>query len=193
MCVENPLRITSVFPTEMIANGIIKTPEKKIKELFQIRLCIQNLQFLSGNVFSLEVPRLSHSFQWNKKCPSLHLSSREYISYPCSNYFLLTFHVSSFLLSLSLPGFPSVFPKHCHQNLFSSHVILILPSIFPQWSTANSNVLYIFLQTATVSLDPRSFHLPPFPSVPSAVPALTVALFFILIMFLFLFHTDIYV
>lgn len=48
MCVENPLQITSVFPTEIIANGIIKIPgEKKKKkgtlEPFQIRLYIQNL------------------------------------------------------------------------------------------------------------------------------------------------------
>lgn len=45
MCVENPLQITSVFPTEIIANGIIKIPgeKKKKKEPFQIRLYIQNL------------------------------------------------------------------------------------------------------------------------------------------------------
>lgn len=101
-----------------------------------IVLVWQCLLFRSAKTFPL--------FQWDKKCPSLHLSSREYISHSCSNYFLLTFHLSSFLLSLSLPGFPSVSPKHCHWNLFSSHVILILPSIFPLWSTANSNVLYIF-------------------------------------------------
>lgn len=46
MCVENPLQITSVFPTEIIANGIIKIPgrkKKKKKESFQIRLYIQSL------------------------------------------------------------------------------------------------------------------------------------------------------
>lgn len=32
MCVENPLQITSVFPTEIIANGIIKIPGRKKKK-----------------------------------------------------------------------------------------------------------------------------------------------------------------